>query len=105
MPQYALIGTHPPDNCPISNKAVREFVKKAMPELPNVAEGLGVKFVTQLILEPSHKILMILEAPNAEAVTEMSLKGGLQHFNDLELHIATPIQEGMKELDELPLVY
>lgn len=105
MPQYVLIGTHPPDNCPISNKAVREFVQKAMPELPKVAEGLGVKFLTQLILEPSHKVLIIVEAPSAEAVTQMSLKGGLQHFNDIELHVARPIEEGMKELPQLPTIY
>ena len=105
MTQYALIGTHPPDNCPVSNKAVREFVKKTMPELPKIAEGLGIKFQTQLILEPSHKILMLLEAPSAEAVTEMALKGGLQHFNDLELHVAKPIAEGMKEIDQLPTIY
>ena len=102
MPQYALIGTHPPDNCPIANKAVKEFVQKTMPELPKLAQGLGIKFLTQVILQPSHKILMIVEAPNAEAVYEMSLKGGLQHFNDMELYGVQTIEEGMKELDQLP---
>ena len=105
MLQYALIGTHPPDTCPLSNKSVREFVKKMMPELPKIAEGLGIKFLTQVILEPSHKTLMIMEAPNAESVTEMSIKGGLQHFNDNELYVVQSIEEGMQRLDQLPTIY
>ncbi len=58
MPQYALIGTHPHDTRPVSNKSVREFVKKMMPEIPKLAEGLGIKILIRVILEPSHKNLM-----------------------------------------------
>ena len=36
MPQYAVIGSHPPDNCPMSNKAVREFLMGMAPKWPEL---------------------------------------------------------------------
>ena len=68
MPQYAVIGSHPPDNCPIANKAVREFLMGIAPKWPELEKELNVKSLSWLHLDPNHKSFQLFEAPNAEAV-------------------------------------
>ena len=45
MPTYVVRSTHPPDQCPTANSKVREVVQKAAPEMPGLAQGLGVRIV------------------------------------------------------------
>ena len=51
MPQYAILQSHPPDNCPMTNRAVREFALKNLPELPAKAEKAGVKVLLNIHLD------------------------------------------------------
>ena len=105
MPQYALIGTHPPDVCPMSNKAAREMAKKAYSQLPALCKKLNVKVLLDLHLDPNHKSFMLLEAPTAEAVRDLVTMAGFVYFLDFDFHLVTPIQEILKHVDEMPTIY
>jgi hypothetical protein len=105
MPQYAVIGTHPPDNCPLTNKAVREFAMKSSQKFPDLARRLGVKVLSELHLDPDHKAFMLFEASNAEAVRDYLLLGGYTHYLNMNLHLVTPIADLLKRADEFPTVY
>ena len=105
MPQYAVIGTHPPESCPSSNKAVRDAAKRGMAKLPQLAQEFGVKVSTNIHLDPSHMWLTIAEAPNAEAVRDLLYKGGFAQWNDLTIYLATQIEELMKTVDDQPPIH
>ena len=105
MPQYAAIVSHPPDDCPMTNKAVREFSKKAYERLPDLLKKFNVKLLLDIHLDPSHKAFMLFEAPSAEAVRDVLVFGGMTHFLDVEFHLVTPVSELLKHADEMPTLY
>ena len=105
MPQCAVIQSHPPDNCPMMNGAVRESVMKQFPKNGALAKKLGVKIKEELHLDPDHDAFIPLEAPNAEAVRDYLAQGGYTHFSNLEFHLVTPIEELLKSSEEFPTTY
>ena len=105
MPQYAVIGTHPPNVCPMSNKAAREMAKKAYAQLPSLCQQLNVKVLLDIHLDPNHKSFMLFEAPTAEAVRDLLLKAGFGHFLDMNFHLVTPIPELLKLINDVPTIY
>jgi hypothetical protein len=105
MPQYAVIGSHPPEDCPLTNKAVRAFAQKAYAQLPELLKKYNTKLLLDIHLDPSHKAFMLFEAPSAEAVRDILVFGGLTHFLDLEFHLVTPVSELLKHADEMPTLY
>ena len=105
MRQYAVIGTHPPDICPMTNKAVREFATKAMAKLPELAQKKGVKVLMALHLDPNHKGFILFEAATAEAVRDLLFEGGFLHYVDLNFHLVTPLDELMQRAEQFPTLY
>jgi len=105
MPQYALIGTHPSNVCPMTNKAAREMAKKAYEQLPALSKKLNVKLLLDLHLDPNHKGFMLFEAPNAEAVRDLVTMAGFVYYLDLDFHLVTPVAEIFKHMDEMPTIY
>jgi hypothetical protein len=105
MPQYAVIGSHPPDTCPLTNKAVRAFAKKTYEQLPKLTKRYNVTILSDIHLDPGHKAFMLFEAPNAEAVRDLLVIAGFTHFLDIEFYLVTPIDELLKHADEMPTLY
>lgn len=105
MPQYVILQDHPPDNCPVTNKAVREFAKKALSNLDANASKMGVKVLSYDHLDPAHRALLRLEAPSAEAVRDFVVAAGFFHFTGMELFLVSPIAELLKNVDQVPTIY
>jgi hypothetical protein len=96
---------HPPDDCPLANKAVREFAKKTYAQLPKLAQQLNVKVLMDIHLDPGHKAFMLFEGPTAESVRDLLLRGGFAHFLDINFYLVTPIAEVLKHADEMPTLF
>jgi hypothetical protein len=106
MPQYAIVQSHPPGDCPISSKGAREWMNKIAPQVESVAKKHGVKMVVPwLHLDPAHKGLMLVEAASAEAVRDFLVTAGLFHFLDSELYLTTPIMDLLKMAQNIPTIY
>ena len=105
MPQYAVIGSHPPDICPLSNKAVRAFAKKTYAQLPKLLKRYDTKLLLDIHLDPGHRAFMLLEAPNAEAVRDLLIVSGFAHFLDFQFYLVTPIKEILAHADEMPTLF
>jgi hypothetical protein len=108
MPQYALIADHTPDLCPGSNARTRAraFEGTGPDNMAKVCGELGISFVlAPLHLDPSHKVLAILDAPSIETVTEFVMATGLFQWNTVETYPVTPIADMMAKVSELPIVF
>lgn len=105
MPQYAILQSHPANICPMTNKGVRAFAKATFAKEPELAKRLGVKVIMNLHLDPNHKAFLLLEAPNAEAARDFLVQGGYTHFTECEFHLAMPVSEILKHVDEMPTIY
>lgn len=105
MPQYAIIQSHPPDNCPMTNKAVREFAMKQAPKNPALAKKLGVKVLLDIHLDPDHKAFTLFEASNAEAVRDYIAQAGVMHYANIDFHLVTPVAELLEQAEHIPTIY
>jgi hypothetical protein len=105
MPQYAILQSHPPDNCPLTNKAVREFVMSRMPNLDQYAAKHGVTVNANHHLDPAHRALLLLEAPTAEAARDFVTEAGFMHYTNMEFFLVTPVAELVRQAADFPTVY
>jgi len=103
MPTYVIRLSHPPDQCPSSNSKVRELIQKGAPELPKVAERLGVKIVAgPFVLGSEHDGVAVVEADRVEMVNDFLLESGMAQWNSLRVSMAQPIQEALADLSKAP---
>jgi hypothetical protein len=105
MPRYAILQSHPPDNCPMTNAAVRDFVMKSFPAIPDIAKELGVTVIANDHLDPAHKALLVLEAPTAEAARDFVFRAGFMHFTEMEFYLVTPVEELIQMAAAVPTIY
>lgn len=105
MPRYGILQSHSPDICPITNKTVRDFAKKAFPKMDEVAKKHGVKVLSYDHLDPDHRAFMVLEAKSAEDARDFLFEAGFAHFVRMEFFLLSPVADLLKNVDEIPVLY
>ncbi|MCI4352409.1 MAG: hypothetical protein L3K14_03365 [Thermoplasmata archaeon] len=105
MPQYAVIGTHPANGCPMNSKGARESALRAYDSIEKEGGKKRVKLVLNIHLDPAHKAFMLFEAPTAESVRDCLMECGFAGFLDMDFHLVTPISELLKSTSDLPTIY
>ncbi len=96
MSRYLAILEHSPDNCPSSNSSVRAEAMKLPSKLPAALQKNNVKIISDNVLGPAHKIVIVLEGPNIEAVKELIEETGLIQWNSSMVYPSQTIEEAMK---------
>ena len=106
MPKYVILADHSPDICPSSNARTRSRAMEGLgQQLPKLAEAAGVRFEAgPLHLDPGHRTVSVVEAPNIEAVAQLVYDTGLSQWNTVEVCPVTPVQELMARVDDFPIV-
>jgi hypothetical protein len=107
MPKYVVLAEHTPDICPSSNAKTRARALEGLgQQLPKLLEAAGITFdVAPLHLDPGHRTIAVVDAPNIEAVAKLVLDSGLSQWNTVEVCPVTPVQELMARVDEFPIVF
>jgi hypothetical protein len=100
--RYGLTMTHPPNICPIANKASREAAVAGWKQIPSVSQKYGVKVLSFDHFDPEHFIIAMIEADSIEAVRDFAMEAGLMAWNDLKINPITPLSELMDNMDKAP---
>ena len=56
MEQFALIMSHPPDQCPTSNETIRKQFLNTAPEMEKLGKKLGVEFLAGPLISTEHRV-------------------------------------------------
>ena len=103
MPQYVLRLTHASDQCPTSNSKIRERVVRSSPEMPKLAQKLGVKFVAgPYVLGAEHESVAVMEAESVEVIEDFLMQSGSIQWNSVKVSPAKLLQEALQDLDDCP---
>lgn len=87
MPQYAVISTHLHSHCPGANGAARQVFEKVEAQVPATGQKHGVRpVVGPLHLDPTHSILVIVEAASADAVYDFLMDSRLAEVQDTQVY-------------------
>jgi uncharacterized protein with GYD domain len=105
MPQYLVIGQHPPNLCPSANETVRKLAAEGASEMPALAEKLGVKLLATYVPMTNHHVIAAVEADDANAVREFAWQGRLAQWNTVEIMQVSTLEEALVRVQELPTIY
>ena len=107
VPQYVILADHAADICPSSNAKVRARAMEGMGQLlPKLAKEAGVVFqVGPLHLDPGHRTISVVEAPNIEAITQLVYDIGFSQWNTVEVCPVRPVSDLMANVDSFPIVF
>src|SRR5438128_680145 len=105
MPQYLVVGQHPPDLCPSANDMIRKLATEGGKEMPALAEKLGVKILATYVPMTNHMVFVAVEADDADAVRELTIQGRLSQWNTVEIFQTSTLEEALTRVQEMPMVY
>jgi hypothetical protein len=105
MPQFAVIAEHPPELCPTSNAQTREMMRQGAPQVPQVAQQLGVDIITLRVFGPDHIVLAVVEADDIEAVREFMFQTRLIQWNTTKIHATYSLEEALAKADGLETIF
>jgi uncharacterized protein with GYD domain len=105
MPQYLIVGQHPPDLCPSANEKIRNLASEGAKGMPELAEKLGVKLVATYVPMTNHQVFVAVEADDANAVREFTFQGRLGQWNTVEIFQTSTLEEALTRVQELETIY
>jgi len=100
--RYGLTMTHPPNICPLANKASREFAIAGWKQIPDLSKKHGVKMLSMDHFDPEHLVIGVFEAENIESVRDFAMEAGLMAWNNLKINPLTPAADLMNNMDQAP---
>jgi len=101
VPQYLVIGTHAPEQCPGLNKRMSEIYRDLIAAAPAIGEKHGVKRIGPIQhMDPAHKIVVTLEGPNEDAVLDSLMENRLAQVQAVEIYRLTPLEDMFKRAGE-----
>ena len=105
MGTFAVIAEHPPELCPTSNARTRQMMKEGAPQIPQLAEQLGVDIVTLRVFGPDHIVLAVVEADDIEAVRDFIFQTGLIQWNTTSIHPTYSMDEALARADDMEAIF
>jgi uncharacterized protein with GYD domain len=105
MPQYLVVGEHPPDLCPAANEMIRKLASEGGAEMPSLAEKLGVKILATYVPMTNHQVYLAVEADDANAVRELAFQGRLSQWNTVQIYQTSTLEDALTRVQELPTIY
>jgi uncharacterized protein with GYD domain len=105
LPQYLIVGQHPPDLCPSANETVRKLSAEGAGQIPELAAKLGVNVQATYVPMNNHMVFAAVEADDMDAVREFAFQSRLGQWNTLELYQVSTLEEALTKVQELPTIY
>lgn len=102
---YVLLATHGPEICPTSNSTTRELMNEMGPQIPKIAEQVGVKIVAGPYVSREHTSVVIVQADTGEALDQFLVESRLPQWNSVRVLPSLPMQAAMQEINSQPAIY
>ena len=105
MPTFAVIAKHPPELCPTSNAQTRQMMREGAPQIPQLAEQLGVEILTLRVFGPDHVVLAVIEAEEIDAVRDFMFQSRLIQWNTTNIYATYSLEEALARADNLEAIF
>jgi hypothetical protein len=97
---FVILGDHSADICPLSNAKTKALLMEMGPQIPGIAQRLGVQMVAGPFVSREHLTVAVVESDSAEAVDEFVVQTRLVQWNRVRVIPSRTMEEGMKEIAE-----
>ena len=95
------VSKHTPEICPANNKDHAKAIKEFSAKIGELTKKHGVKIVGMWIAMAEHAIIQVFEAPNFDAIQELSMEpevDNLLRYNTTKYKMAVNFQEAVATL-------
>ena len=89
MGTYVVELFHGPDMSPLTNATVRAHAIKVTEALPRIMAEKGITPIGDYHLDPEHRLILIYDAPDIEAVRDLLYDSGFMLYNDGRIYPAS----------------
>jgi uncharacterized protein with GYD domain len=105
VPQYLIVGQHPPNLCPASNETIRKLSQEGGAQIPELAEKLGVKVTATYVPMNNHMVFAAVEGDDMATVREFAFQSRLGQWNTIDIYQVATLEEALTKVNELPTIY
>jgi hypothetical protein len=105
MATFAVIAEHPPELCITSNAKTREMLREGAPQIPQLAEQLGLDIITMRVFGPDHVMIAVIEADDIEAVRDFMFQSRLIQWNTTNIYPTYSVEEALAKADEMEPIF
>jgi hypothetical protein len=95
---HMVVATHTPESCPMNDASLAKKVLAANQRTAEVGKKLGVTVQGSWTNMPAHIIFMLVDAPNAHVLNQMSIELELMKWNTAIIYPVSTMQEAMATL-------
>ena len=92
---HMVVVTHGPDTCAAVVPEFGDKARTAVTQMEEVSGRLGITVQGWWVDAPGHTFYLIADAPNAHAVNKLMVDLELFHWNTVDVHPITTIEEAM----------
>jgi len=96
---HLIVATHSPEACPMVNLKAREKFVPKLKKLEALAKPLDITVQGAWTDIVSHKIYIIVDAPNAHVVSKMTMDNELAEWNRVKIRPIVTMKETLSLLD------
>jgi hypothetical protein len=93
---HMTVMTHGPDTCAAVKPESGEMARNAMDQMDEVSEKYQIDVKGTWTDSPRHTFYMVVDAPNAHAVSKFMWELRFPHWNTVRVFPVVTIEEAMK---------
>jgi len=97
---FVVLGVHSAEVCPTSNAKSKAMLLEMGPQIPKIAEEVGVKILAGPYVNREHMTVTIVETDRAEDLDDFIVESRLSQWNTVRVIPSHPMDVGMKEIAE-----
>jgi uncharacterized protein with GYD domain len=105
VPQYLIVGQHPPNLCPAANETIRKLSQEGGAQIPELAEKLGVKVTATYVPMNNHMVFAAVQGDDMATVREFAFQSRLGQWNTIDIYQVATLEEALTKVNELPTIY
>ncbi len=93
-----MVATHGPDTCAAVVPEAKEMARAGFQQIGEAAKKLGITVQGTWTNMPAHTIYILVDAPNAHVVSQLSRDIHLMDWNTVVVNPVITLQEAMGSL-------
>ena len=97
---HMLVAKHGPETCAAVVPELRDKALAALNERDKIAKKLGITIEGGWTDMPGHTIYMVIDAPNAHVVQQLSMEMQLMEWNTVSVNPVVTLVETKKVLEQ-----
>lgn len=102
---FVVLATHTPEICPLSNAKTKALLLEMGPQIPDIAKQHGVQIVAGPFVNREHMTVLILETERADELDAFLGAARLHQWNQLHILPSLPMEDGMREIQEVTSLF